>query len=551
MELTETTRTQILSLQELGYGTRQIARRLGCSRKIVRRVLSEAGRSQPPPHSTPGASGPSKLAPFQMLIDEKVRQGLTTSRILREIRATGYQGGRTILADQVRQLRATVGSSSQRTVKRRFETPAGVEMQIDWSPYLIPVGSHIQKVHALGCLLCHSRKLFVHCFADERQPTLLEGLAMAFEYFEGVAARVVLDNMATAVLGRYQPDGEVLWHPRFADFARHYGFTPFACKPRDPNRKGKKEKSFRLLWDDFLKGSHFTSFDDLNARARVWLDDTPDTGNRRVHATTRQVPNEVWSAERALLIALPEKRCAVYEQSVRLVDADSTVSVRGTRYSVPSHLANHSVEVRLFAEHFEVLDSHGRLAWSRRYVGEADHGKLIIDPTHYATLKRHAAHASTERLDQAFLARYPSLAALVRGLTLKMKSLAGIHLRALLRLAERYGTEAFLAAAEHAQHYRRYDARAVERILEQRHGPGDDADPAPLTGRGPDLVNEVDGGALDAYSHLDGAPPQRPESHGDTTPAPPPDDHPSDPRAPHRDGQEPPDDAPDTGSKEK
>jgi hypothetical protein len=46
-------------------------------------------------------------------------------------------------------------------------------MQIDWSPYLIPVGSRIQKVHALGCLLCHSRKLFVHCFADERQPTLL------------------------------------------------------------------------------------------------------------------------------------------------------------------------------------------------------------------------------------------------------------------------------------------------------------------------------------------------------------------------------------------
>ena len=174
--------------------------------------------------------------------------------------------------------------------------------------------------------------------------------------------------------------------------------------------KGKKEKSFRLLWDDFLKGSHFSSFEELNARARVWLDDTPETANRRVHATTRQVPNEVWSAERALLIALPEKRCAVYEQSVRLVDADSTVSVRGTRYSVPSLLANHAVEVRLVAEHFEGLDAHGRLAWSRRYVGAADHGKLIIDPTHYATLKRHAAHASTERLDQAFLARYPSLA---------------------------------------------------------------------------------------------------------------------------------------------
>lgn len=272
-----------------------------------------------------------------------------------------------------------------------------------------------------------------------------------------------------------------------------------------------------------------------------------------MHATTRQVPNEVWSAERALLIALPEKRGAVYEQSVRLVDADSTVSVRGTRYSVPSPLANHSVEVRLFAEHFEVLDSHGRLAWSRRYVGAADHGKLIIDPTHYAPLKGQAAHASTERLDHAFLARYPSLAALVRGLTLKMKSLAGVHLRALLRLVDRYGTEAFLAAAEHAQHYRRYDARAVERILQQRHGPGDDPDLAPLTGRGPDLVNDVDGGALDAYSELDGTPPHSSDSPGET-PAPAPNDRPSDPMAPHSARQEQPgaaaDGEPDTGSKE-
>ena len=130
MEISETTRQQILSLHELRYGTRQIARRLGYSRKIVRRVLSEAGRSPHcvPPHSSPP---PSKLTPFQMLIEAKVRQGLTTSRILREIRASGYQGGRTILADQVRQLRASVGCLPHTAVKRRFETSAGVEMQID------------------------------------------------------------------------------------------------------------------------------------------------------------------------------------------------------------------------------------------------------------------------------------------------------------------------------------------------------------------------------------------------------------------------------------
>ncbi len=398
--------------------------------------------------------------------------------------------------------RPTLAPEATRKRKRRFETKLSEEMQIDWSPYRIMVGLHTLIVHALGCLLAYSRKLFVYFFSDERQPTLLEGLAMAFEYFGGSTSRVVLDNMSTAVLGRYQVDGTVLWNARFLDFSRHYGFTPFACKPRDPDRKGKKEKSFRLLWDDFLKASRFASWEDLNTQARLWLDETSQTANLRVHRTTQRVPNEVWmEEERPLLIELPEKRFPVYEQSVRLVDADSTLSVRGTRYTIPSTLANRSVAVRLFAEHFEVLDAHGHLAWSRRYASEDQHGKLIIDPTHYATTARRPSH-STERLDAAFLARYPSLAPLVRGLQLKMKSLAGVHLRALLRLADRYGTEAFVAAAEHAQCYRRYDARAVERILEQRHGAGEDPHLTSLGGFGADLVGEVDGGELDAYSHF-------------------------------------------------
>jgi transposase len=485
----------IVELHQMGYGTRQIARRLPYSRKIVRQVLEQAGLSAL-------QTQPSKLAPFHILIEQKVRQGLTTSRILREIRAAGYRGGRTILADLVRQMHQSLGTPPPKQVKRRFETPAGQEMQIDWSPYQVPIGDHPVKVHVLGCLLCHSRKLFLHFFADERQPTLLEGLAMAFEYFEGCAHRLVLDNMSTAVVGRTQSEGEVLWNQRFAEFARHYGFEPFACKPRDPDRKGKKEKSFRLVWEDFLKGAEFASWEDLNARARLWLDQTPGVGNLRVHGTTRRVPNEVWGQEQPLLIALPEQRFGVYEQSVRVVDQDSTLSVRGTRYSVPCALAGRSVAVKLFAEHFEVLDAHGRLAWSRRYVPAAEHGRLIIDPTHYATMRRRSRH-NPERLDTAFLARFPTLAPLVRGLQLKMKSLAGVHLRALLRLVDRYGTEHFLDAAEHAQSYRRFDARAVQRILEQRRGPGEEPSVPPLGSCAPDLVPDGEPGDLGSYAHLD------------------------------------------------
>ena len=56
------------------------------------------------------------------------------------------------------------------------------------------------------------------------------------------------------------------------------------------------------------------------------------------------------------------------------------------------------------------------------------------------------------RIDQAFLQRFPSLAGLVEGIALRMKTLAPVHLRALWRLADHlYGQEAFLRAARRAQ----------------------------------------------------------------------------------------------------
>jgi transposase len=490
------------------YKPRAIAQRTGLGRKVIERVLQEEGiRAALAGPTRPTAAGASKLAPYLSSIEDRVRKDLTTSRILREIGELGYEGGRTILSEHVRQLRARLTLPPRTAqVKRRFETAPGEEMQIDWSPYLIPIAGRMVQVHALGCLLAYSRKLYLRLYRDERQPTLLEGLASAFHYFEGVARRLVLDNMATAILGRTGSDGQPLWHPRFREFVAYYGCEPFACKVKDPDRKGKKEKSFRLVWDDFLKSVDFASWDDLDERRRVWLDETPETGNLRVHGTTRRVPNEAWAEEQPLLIQLPDERFAVHEEAARIVDRDATLSIRGTRYTVPAHLAARSVAVRLYAEHFAVLDPLGRVAFSRAYAGDDQKGKLIIDPTHYATLPRRApagAGAGGDRLDEAFVRRFPSLAPLADGLKLRMKTLAHVHFRSLLRLCGHYGQEAFLGAATRAQEYRRFDAGAVERILEKAHPLAEGDHVAPLSGAGPAALGDVEPPSLDAYAHLD------------------------------------------------
>ena len=523
IQIPDEIRQEILRLQPF-YSARQISPRVGLSRKMVGRVLHEHGLPAGPqpglePEQPDGDT--SKLDSFQLLVAEKMAQGLKVTRILREIRKLGYRGGRTILGDYVRQLRAQTGALPTASVKRRFETGVAEEMQIDWSPYEVPIGGHLVRVHVLGCLLAWSRKLYAYAFRDERQPTLLEGLACAFVYFDGVAARIVLDNMSTAVLGRVGSDGKVLWHSRFLDFTRHYGTVPFACRVRDPDRKGKKEKSFRLLEDDFIRGSSFESLDHLNEQLRIWLDGTAQCGNLRVHGTTRRVPNEAFEHERPLLVRLPNHPFTVCEQSVRVVDRDSTLSIRGTPYSVPATLANRSVAVHLFAEHFEVLDQHGRVAFSRRYVSERDKGRLVIDKTHYANLPRRprTGSAGDERIDQAFVRRFAELQPLVDGLKRRMKSLAPIHIRTLLRLCDRFGEEAFLVAARRAQDFRRFDALAVGRILESDYpaaaAQADAACPVtPLSGHGPAALGEVDSGSLDSFSRLDSTTALNEDAHG-------------------------------------
>ena len=94
---------------------------------MVRRVLKEEGieDSRAPRSSEARAPTTSKLEPFESSIRERVQNGLTTTRILREIRALGYRGGRTILAERVRQIEAELVLEPRRAkkVKRRFETP--------------------------------------------------------------------------------------------------------------------------------------------------------------------------------------------------------------------------------------------------------------------------------------------------------------------------------------------------------------------------------------------------------------------------------------------
>ncbi len=536
--VTEADRTEILRLsREVKLGTRQIASRLGLTRKQVRSVVeaarpaisesaSTAAPKTPEIPETPEASDEEKslLDPFRAAIAERVDQRLTVTRILREITAEGYRGGRTILADYVRTLRPK-RTPRRKQPKHRFETAPGLELQADFGTYVVEIGGVPTVVHAFLCELGYSRMASVDVFRDQRQSTVFEALEGAGRDFDGFTSKVVLDNITSIVLGRTEVEPgkrEPILHPNAIQFQEHHGFHFVPCRPYHPDRKGKDENLVGFFERDFIRGARFETWEELRRRAREWC---TQIANPRRHGTTGRVPQEVWrDEEHALLIRLPSAPFSVHRAEPRAVAPDATLSIGGTLYSVPASLANSVVTVRLHAHHFEVVDAAGAVVMARSYVDPKDKGKFQLDPAHYASLPRSGRRqrGRTKRLDETFRTRFPSLGPLVDGITKRMKTLAHVHLATLLRLASRYDAATFLAAATRVQEAGRFDARAVERLLE-REQPLPEEPVAPLGGAGAVLLAEVEEGSLDRFDALDNrvAPPPARENPPEHEPEPP------------------------------
>jgi len=461
---------EVRALAEQGMSIRAIAKKLGRDRKTIRDALGIA--PTPPP--------PSRLEPFQEKIRELVRQGLTGPRILRELRAIGYAGGRSILNAFVRTIRPS--TKKERKVFRRFETPPAKEAQADWSPYRVPIAGQETTIHCFSLVMAYSRRLWIGFFRNERLPSLLQAHVEALGYMGGCPATVLYDNMTQVTLGR--AGGKPIWNPAFLEFAKHYGFEPRVCRPRDPNRRGKGERPFAWIYTDLVKGTSFESWDDLNAKACVWLD---TVANVRVHSTTRRKVDEMFAEEKPLLIALPSLMYPTDRRETRKVGVDGTVAVDGSYFPVPAHLVGQYVTVRIYPHHLEVLDGAGKAAVTHKIPDRPTRLRVPAD-----ALPARTASVSRTAMETAFLGRFPKAQDFLDGLHHRMKALLPIHLKQIARLVDLYGEAAVRVALERAQQYRNFNALAVTRILETAY-----PHVVPLPPMIPLVANPTAFGALD------------------------------------------------------
>jgi transposase len=341
----------IHDLKRQGLSVSAIARKLGLDRKTVRRYLD---RGMEPPAYSPRAPRARLIGPYEEYLRGRITAWpeLSGKRLLREIRGLGYGGCYSRVTDFLRSARPP----RPQPFERRFETEPGRQAQVDFSQFRTEFADEpgvTRIVWLFTLILGHSRWLWGRFCPTQDLQTVLRCHIDAFAAMGGTTSHLLYDRMRTAVIGE-DAEGVVTYNASLVALLNHYGGVPRACRPYRAKTKGKIERPYRYIRQDFFLARSFRNLDDLNAQFEAWR---TDIANRRVHATTGRVIEEHFAEERPALIAHPAIPYSAVLTVERRVSHEGMVSVGGNLYSVPDatrkrlvEVQNHPKEVRIFED---------------------------------------------------------------------------------------------------------------------------------------------------------------------------------------------------------
>ena len=341
----------ILELHRQGLSVTAIARRTGRDPKTVRKYIERGVEA--PIYGPRSVGRPSKLAPFLGFLRERVTAfpDLSAVRLTREIRELGYGGAYTAVK---RFLAAIRPENGPKPYEVRFETPPGVQAQVDFARFVVDFADDpgtSRVVWLFSLVLGHSRFLFARYVLHQDLQTLLRCHIQAFQVIGGVPIEILYDRMKTAVTGE-DDQGHIAYNRSLLALAQHYRFQPRACRPYRAKTKGKVERPFSYIRQDFFLGRGFRTLEDLNAQLIDWLD---TVANVRVHGTTQRIVAEAFAAEQPELQRLPEHRFDAVLKLERRVSHDGFVAIGGNYYSVPDR-TRRVVEVQQLPDLIRILD---------------------------------------------------------------------------------------------------------------------------------------------------------------------------------------------------
>ena len=237
----------------------------------------------------------------------------------------------------------------------RPEVEAGSEAQIDYGylgQWRDPIEDRMRRVWAFVMVLACSRHMFVQPVVGMGQTSWVAAHVAAFEFFGGVPARLVPDNLATGVTKADLYDPKI--NRAYAELAAHYGCLIDPARARKPKDKPRVERPMPYIRDSFWRGRSFDSLDEIQRSAVEWC--LGVAGRRQHRSLDGAAPHSVFAAvEASALQPLPAEPFELAVWSHPKVASDCHVKVGKALYSVPWRHIGTRVDARMSDKMVEIF----------------------------------------------------------------------------------------------------------------------------------------------------------------------------------------------------
>ena len=371
------------AVQEVYKNTKSIrgtARILGMSRNTVRKLIKE--KEQPTYKRT---IYKSKIDSFknQIIKWRCEPYSFNGTRIYRELKKRGYTGSISPVYRYLHKIDEDLLGNISPKATVRHESPPGDQAQFDWTEYQVIVGERYRTVYCFSLILAASRKKSI-CFSLKADAdAIYEAIQELFKDLGGVTLEILIDNpTALVITNNPKSEEEIKYNPQALLLARHLGTELNACPCYWPRKKGKVERPFNYIEEQFIKGNKFASMTELNQRGKAFVNEW--CGEK--HSTTKRIPNEHYLLEeKACLQPLPKTHFRTKKLSDRIISPDCLISINSNKYSVPAKYACKKMKFRvIYGFRIDIYDSKENFVLS---IEEADgkHG-TYKEESHYEAI---------------------------------------------------------------------------------------------------------------------------------------------------------------------
>ena len=378
----------IKELYQKGWTISAIAEETGFDRKTIRKYINQSTLPEYPKRK--GKVKKRKLEDYENYLLQRLKEGTTNCVVLlEEITSMGYQGKMTILRDFIKEYRQKPNKQSS----IRFETPPGVQAQMDWAE----LGEHFidgkfKRLYVFVLILGYSRMKYMEITTSMDLEHLMKCHMNAFAYFNGVPKQILYDNMKTVVT-KHTPT-EIRFNRKFEEFLAYYGVVPKACKPARPQTKGKVESAVGYLKKNFMQRKLEPSLVKMNESLQIWLD---TVANKKPNQTTKEAPLERFHAEQEHLLNWNQRPIfPINKWAETTVNLQGLVDYEGKYYSVPIRFKGQNVKIKeTLNHHIEIYSELECIASHPLITGKA---RLLTRMDHYREIEKKEKNVTTNGL---------------------------------------------------------------------------------------------------------------------------------------------------------